>query len=69
MYPDGTNRHYTIKKMFNRSNAENAENGMLLLSTVTPVIASVLSFMRCCLLSSLLFLRIKCDEKEKRCGK
>nr|CAI5862336.1 unnamed protein product [Callosobruchus analis] len=25
MYPDGTNRHYTIKKMFNRSNAENAE--------------------------------------------
>ncbi|VEN54901.1 unnamed protein product, partial [Callosobruchus maculatus] len=26
MYPDGTNRHYTIKKMFNRSNAENAEN-------------------------------------------
>nr|CAI5849917.1 unnamed protein product [Callosobruchus analis] len=26
MYPDGTNRDYTIKKMFNRSNAENAEN-------------------------------------------
>nr|CAI5822437.1 unnamed protein product [Callosobruchus analis] len=73
MYPDGTNRHYTIKKMFNRSNAENAENsenGMLLLSTVTPVIASPrVSFMRCCRLSSSLFLRIKCDEKEKRCGK
>nr|CAI5867527.1 unnamed protein product [Callosobruchus analis] len=65
--------------MFNRSNAENAENsenGMLLLSTVTPVIASprvcsssILSFLRCCRLSSSLFLRIKCDEKEKRCGK
>nr|CAI5849920.1 unnamed protein product [Callosobruchus analis] len=78
MYPDGTNRHYTIKKMFNRSNAENAENSetecffsrqSLPSLPLLVCSSSVLFFMRCCRLSSLLFLRIKCDEKQKRCGK